>query len=319
MNKDVAANIIINALRNRIAEKSYSKMIFGNLHNNLNPQKNKANHKFKDISQTNLLKLASLLFENGGPLKEREFSFLNTFINMDFYIIHFSPIKIGQNKNGNISLFSRDKLLKLGIKFNKSNTSLDDIEQLSDTDFVFFSLTTNENKKNKSRFGEIKYQKKVSNDFFQAYSVCMTLDDAATSNFDSLCLNGAGTPFFINSFFSHLNQPGKENAFEKFREIIFSDLFQEKVMNQLNKNIRFHLFFGNDILSGLGLCIIYFNRMLSKAVHSGELNLKISDIWLWNHVILDGLRCDEESLNRLNALINGWIRPIIKIPNFVFI
>ncbi len=54
-------------------------------------------------------------------------------------------------------------------------------------------------------------------------------------------------------------------------------------------------------------------------MHSGKLNLKIADIWLWNLIIYDGLRCDEELLNSLNALINGWIRPIIKIPRFVII
>ncbi|MBX9836723.1 MAG: hypothetical protein K2X69_00270 [Silvanigrellaceae bacterium] len=65
----------------------------------------------------------------------------------------------------------------------------------------------------------------MNNEFFHKYSVCMALDDAATSHFDSLCFNGVGSPSFIHSFFPTLNETEKENAFEKFREIIFSEIF----------------------------------------------------------------------------------------------
>jgi uncharacterized sporulation protein YeaH/YhbH (DUF444 family) len=72
MDKERAANIITNALRTKIHNFSYSEMAIGKAHTSIsNPKYNNYIKAFKDVSKNNLKSLASLIYQQGGALKQQ--------------------------------------------------------------------------------------------------------------------------------------------------------------------------------------------------------------------------------------------------------
>lgn len=246
-----------------------------------------------------------LKYRNDGlELYSKELRFLKSFIGLDFFLGHSTNI----NLNEISTLYSREVLLKRGIEFNKQNTQSQDIVYLSDTDFVFFYIYPDKSiANNSSRFGDKKIVIPVNKKYLEQLHVYMTLDD----------YGGIGG----NSHIIY-NKPNREYS-KLIKDVAGDDSILARIGLKLHKDIqvelheavRYHSFVGADILKGIALAIIYLRRKYICVVGK---NIEAGDMALLNEVMLFD-KSNPDDLRKLNALMNGWIRPIIKIPTMVIL
>jgi len=148
VDKDVAARQIVKAIRGFISGKSHERMIHnGSLWRGA-PASAEKDHIDK-LSRNNL----KTLYNELGVLSAQESKFLTEFFNVPLYATHSTAAPI-KREDGNIALFSRQKLIDRSIIFNTDNSPQEDIKLLGNDDFVFFALEAGvEPKKPSSRFG----------------------------------------------------------------------------------------------------------------------------------------------------------------------
>jgi len=87
------------------------------------------------------INLQELALQNHEKLKNIEFntqekSFIDNFIQQDFYLCHATNAEI-ENKKGDINIYSRKLLQEKGIIFKKDNSAHVDIHGLGNDDYVF--------------------------------------------------------------------------------------------------------------------------------------------------------------------------------------
>lgn len=281
------------------AMSSYHRMKMGAFHKNileasmLNtvPKNENILNVFKEVSKKNLIniiRLAHLYGNKPQHLYNREINFIKIFLNLDFYLIHFSDNETLE-KSGNLELHSRVKLIKDNkIEFNKNNTLSYDINNLADDDFVFFTLSVDINSKDSSRFGKNKYFIKIDDSFLSTKYICMTLDDYAVREGSFSFINGVSKTF--------------KSLFE-FDPNYYYDTLLPEINSELMGAVQNKFLLKNDILIGLCYLIIYFNR---------KIMYKYQKVLLPKN--LESLSENSIELKKLEVLINGWLKPIIKIP-----
>lgn len=151
--QNLASNIITRAIRNYVADKAYSHMFstgraWKEMSISLTGIK-----AMRQISTNNIRKL----YQELTPLNDKEAIFFERMLKMKFTATHASNAII-TNKNNIMELFSRRKLVQRDINFEKNHTEVDDIKEIANDDFVFFSLEPGEGgKKSRSRFGKYIY------------------------------------------------------------------------------------------------------------------------------------------------------------------
>ncbi|NHZ94531.1 hypothetical protein [Massilia sp. CCM 8734] len=167
----VEAQTIVRAYRTGQAVKAHSQMIDQGARWKEHRGANGINRTTQQISHLNLRNLIVRV----GKLTEPEIVFRKRFEEADLQITHAT--NHGLNANGNAVLFSRQKLESINekieeriallddgteekreaeeslIKFDDTNTDVNDILQLATDDNVFFSLGAGPNQKDDSRFG----------------------------------------------------------------------------------------------------------------------------------------------------------------------
>ncbi|QDL35694.1 RHS repeat protein (plasmid) [Serratia liquefaciens] len=144
-----------------LIDKSYKRMSTGEHWQRYKSYTNRAfdNKKnfdkvVKSIGESEKNKLRTVLSSPEGS------GFYNYFNSLPVTLLHFTNIDL--DINNEVRLLSRKQLKKNKVKFNKENTSSQDIKNLSTDDFVFTSLMLGENGKSKSRFGSIRYAMNLS-------------------------------------------------------------------------------------------------------------------------------------------------------------
>jgi len=110
-----------------------------------------------------------------GKLTIQEQSFFNTLSQAPFYAVHCTDSLDVVNKNNDLILYSRKKLISKGIRFNADNTQPIDISMLGNDGYVFFSLEVGSPLlKSSSRFGSIFYKITYSHPVFRNSSMVLT-------------------------------------------------------------------------------------------------------------------------------------------------
>jgi len=110
-----------------------------------------------------------------GKLTIQEQIFFNTLTQAPFYAVHCTDSLDVVNKNSDLILYSRKKLISKGIRFNADNTQPIDISMLGNDGYVFFSLEVGSPLlKSSSRFGSIFYKIAYSHPVFRNSSMVLT-------------------------------------------------------------------------------------------------------------------------------------------------
>ncbi|WP_112197947.1 hypothetical protein [Rahnella sp. NRRL B-41462] len=110
-----------------------------------------------------------------GKLTIQEQIFFNTLTQAPFYAVHCTDSLDVVNKNSDLILYSRKKLISKGIRFNADNTQPIDISMLGNDGYVFFSLEVGSPLlKSSSRFGSIFYKITYSHPVFRNSSMVLT-------------------------------------------------------------------------------------------------------------------------------------------------
>jgi hypothetical protein len=170
------------------------------------------------------------------------------------------------------------------------------------------------NSKTRSKLGESKYIKEVDINFFDKSSACATIDDYAATNeytneIGAIMIGG----HFIRKAF---NDPINSDFNLFLKKIFTSDyLWYSSAYENLNEipkilhdNIKFHLFMKSDILMGLAFIIIFCLRFMNSTPNMPFIFQRFKNDCLVSN-----------SLPKLEALLNGIVRPIIKVPRFVIL
>jgi insecticidal toxin complex protein TccC len=111
--------------------------------------------------------------EEVGDLDSEEKAFLEVFSAKDFYVTHATERKVS-SKSGDLILFSRKRLVEKGTVFPEDHSMEEDIEELGNDDYVFFSLEVGEkSKKKESRFGGLFYRVNYSHPIFDFSSMSL--------------------------------------------------------------------------------------------------------------------------------------------------
>lgn len=105
----------------------------------------------QEMSAQNISALRSTLSE--PPLAPHEKWFMKMMLETPMFITHATDAKV-MDHQGNVTLYSRDKLQKQGIAFAEDHSDDSDIYGLGNSDHVFFSLEVGDRpQKRASRFG----------------------------------------------------------------------------------------------------------------------------------------------------------------------
>ena len=269
----------------------------------INQNKNNSDHIYVKLNDFKNLdsELTASFFKyrnNDFELSSKELTFLKNFKNLDFFLSHATTID-----TQTISiLYSRELLIKKNISFNQDNTQSIDIRTVHDTDFVFFYLYSVKSTSRNSRFGANEANLQINNSFLTQNNVYITLDDYAYPR-GELSL---GTNKKSNLIERATKVEAEDNSLPHLGAYMYN-----VVKTELHHAIKFHSFMGSDILKGLALAIIYLRRkyILSKSPRQEDLDFL-------NKVLLFD-KTNPTHLENLNAMINGWIRPIVKVPKRV--
>lgn len=225
-------------------------------------------------------------------LSSKKLRFFKDFMSLTFFLHHKTTAPEEIN-----TLRSKYWLDTNGVCYT-SVTQAMDIQALNDVDFVFFYLNPQKSVSYKSRFGSRCITIPANKKFFEQNFIYMTLGDYASdfSGGDPQ-IEVIGSKLIGNAIRDNTTKLGDTNG------IFYEDMGQE-----LYKLIRYQAFMGADILKGIALLIIYLRRKYFNTKNQCKSDLSFLDsILLVKHN-------DEAYLGKLNALMNGWIRPIIKVP-----
>ncbi|MCY0924482.1 MULTISPECIES: hypothetical protein [unclassified Streptomyces] len=146
--EDELARRLVRKMREKGGQKAYAHMYdAGILWQAKNPGEDL---NVKNLSRRNIERLQRSL----QPLREEELEFYRTFLAAEFFATHTTSGPVLNEEKNLLNLFSRQKLIERGVKFNIANSPQEDIEWLGNDDYVFFSLEVGkEPKKPSSRFG----------------------------------------------------------------------------------------------------------------------------------------------------------------------
>jgi hypothetical protein len=237
------------------------------------------------LSSINLSALRKRL----APLDVPERRFLERFLKQDFVATHFTNASLDQpSKSGEnlLSVFSRDKLIAREIGFNQTNTTEGDLSQKGDSDYVFFALEcTAQPSKSSSRFGAQVYRVPFDSSVFQ---------DASWGALDDLL--GA----VDKDAGSHISDLRDLSVMERAG---FSHISERANRDFLEVEAGNDIFMGKDLLTGAGLTVIGKLRTL----HKMEGCEKLAD-----ELLASG------TPEALNAVLNGILRPEIRVPRHFF-
>ncbi|KOE81534.1 hypothetical protein ACS86_13110 [Vibrio alginolyticus] len=204
------------------------------------------------------------------PLSKLEQQFLALFCKQDFYLSHFSNSDF-RNEDGSVDILSRDKMVERGKFFDENNTERLDIECFATTGFSFMGLECGNTGKKYSRFGNYVYKVKFSDIDKKTMSraFCQACD---FGRFDERPIDNI--PDFLS---------GKVD-YDAFFE---GDNLKERRPQSL-------VFKGNEVIKGLGLCIIKDSRYLTDKSKNNILLARTPD--------------------EFNAILNSFFRPQMLFP-----
>lgn len=283
--------------------------------------------KFREVSQKNL----ALLEEAVRDLPSAN-AFIARFQGLQFNLSHFTQFDGGMTSG--ISTL-KDLLVPRFAALHRSwesdgrfsakqigNTFHEDIEWLGDTGFTFFHLHPIEFSGGGSRLGDHMYQLQVDAKALESRSVVITYDDrlakihnpnnGARSAGSVYKTSGVFYKTFIAPHIKHLSAVEKEEL-DTTLECFFADLKQK-----IDMSLDLHLLMGSDILTGMACLTLYLRSELENFVQN-RIDDKVTNVFQILMKDLDAfMGSDLEHADRLNALINGWIRPIVRVPGRVF-
>ncbi|WGK91478.1 RHS repeat-associated core domain-containing protein [Pseudomonas migulae] len=161
----------------------------------------------------------------------------------DYTLVHFSESDF-RDVDGSVEFHSLIKLQDAKKKVPASHTLSSEIRDFATNDFTFFSLETGAPQKTKSRFGNFRYR--VSFEELRGLSH-VQFSDVETPNYRAISFGGlAVLPWYKDL-------PGKRqyNQLNAEDKAVFSDFKIRSGFRVLEAKDL--LFFGDDMLSGIGL------------------------------------------------------------------
>ncbi|WP_340609842.1 hypothetical protein [Xenorhabdus bharatensis] len=120
------------------------------------------NFSLPGLSKINIKNLKEKVKVDSLTIDEKDF--YQRFLDAKFYAVHATNSPKVIDKESNLTLFSRNKLIEKGISFPKKNTTLVDRTWIANDDNVFFSLevgfapSKNPRENKGSRFGNTIYK-----------------------------------------------------------------------------------------------------------------------------------------------------------------
>lgn len=264
--EDAAARVITEFMRKSISDNAYNYMFTsGTSWKDISEKyQEKGLELMRRISKENISNLRNEL----KSLDNDEKSFLDSILTVKLRATHASDANL-VNENGILGIYSRKLLIKKDIPFPEEHSTSKDIKNLSNDDFVFFSLEPGEDfKKPSSRFGSSIYSIDINKPVFEQVS-CISLYDQVTKE----------TP----DPKKHIHGISPEAA---------------KILQKKDPSVCDFTFFGKEMRAGLGLYLLKRIRMIPHSDRQKILSMK--------------------SEHELNSVINGILRPEIKVPKYFF-
>ncbi|WP_340618479.1 hypothetical protein [Xenorhabdus entomophaga] len=167
------ANRAIDQMSQAIAGNQDSDMVY-------DFNKKPSDKCFPDL-HSNMWTVTNDLRQSLGEFTDEELNFEKVFKSKEFYIVHASDknlINKPDNLKRDLNIYSRLRLEEKGIPFSDNHTTITDMEDLGNNDYVFFSLEVGQTpKKIKSRFGNYFYRIRYSGGNLSLRYSSMTLFD----------------------------------------------------------------------------------------------------------------------------------------------
>ena len=308
-----SAQVITSTFREWLARESYARMMTGALHGPLQAKGKDGITAFREVSRQNLSRLRALVSRKGQPMADIDRSLFERITTGKWYLTHHSDnpdlLPTGRGGQAVSRLLSRVNLMKRGIAFPTENTQDIDLHNLRDDDFVFLSISPEATAKAQSRFGSHVYVAEVDADFFSRFHVFMTADDYAISDDQfwfktetNAIPRAAGIP--ASDF---------EVVGDAYKACVYDHLFD--FQDPLTRAMPHHCLMEGDVLPGIAFIVILFRRLLAGALQfpMGMPPATRKSLQKIRQALNGGTLSPE----MLNALVNGIVRPIVKVPKYL--
>ncbi|WP_340618137.1 hypothetical protein [Xenorhabdus entomophaga] len=127
-----------------------------------------------------------------NPLSDKEQQFANAFRSKKLFIVHASSAVLTNNPQKNLLICSRQYLEDKKMKFSTDNSTQDDVYELGNLDYVFFSLEVGDKlQKSRSRFGNNFYRiPYTKNNVALRHSSMTLVDQLAPESYDGKMIKG---------------------------------------------------------------------------------------------------------------------------------
>jgi len=285
---------------------------------------------FKKISSENVERLSDLIKDKQGYEQ-----FFQKFNALEFELSHHSNFDAGLEKGisplKDLLSPRYDKIHKLweeDKKFNDrqiGNTYREDIEELGDTGFSFFHFSIKNSENARSRLGNFIYKKTVNKKFLEQRAISITYDDRLAKIHNKGARQNGSVYRNGGLFYQKIIEKGMSDIDSEDKKAVLHTIFLkffDDLKSQLDACVQLHLFMGGDMLSGLASCVFLLGQAFTEKCSQLQEEYPVVKEDLERILLSINSVLSAEDLNQypeeLNALINGWIRPIVRCPGRVF-
>lgn len=289
---------------------------------------------FQAISKNNVEKL-KLAVQYSTHSEVR--TFVQKFCSLNFELTHYSNFTEGIEKGIHPLKELLNEREYEGLheawrrenKFNErqlGNTFKEDIEELADTGFSFFHLHPQNFDGGGSRLGAMVYKISVDRARLESQNISLTYDDrlAAIHNHGRRpdgSVYKTGSVFYSTFIAPHLPRDLARSE-KEFIDTHFEILFTELKQN-LDKHVSLHFLMGADIHVGIACALVLLKNKLEEYLflmdNTDQNKMSIHIFQLVLQHVSEFMNSPESAAPcEINALVNGWIRPIVRLPGVAY-
>ena len=300
--RDTAASTITRAMRKHVSRKAVSDMLLNGA-----MWKNAAQVLFgdgllKDTREFTLQRLSTINLSQSrkrlGRLSEAEAAFFHHFTQQTFFATHFTDANL--NHASAMSIFSRKKLDRRSIDFDRAHTQKEDIRVKGDDGCVFFSLECGESvKKLSSRFGKNLYRVPLDTP---------VLKQVAWASLDDFLLDGVGGGDSARAEMKWLKPEEEEAMSYVYGHADRGDYEEAQDFDDI--------FLGKDLIAGAALSILYKLRATNELIHT-NLDSAEPEEGTPLHPAVAKLQ-ESRTAEDMNRLIRSFHAPEIRVPVHFF-
>ena len=300
--RNAAASTITQAMRKHVARKAASDMLLNGAMWKNAAQVLVDDGLLKDTHEFTLQRLSAINLSQSrqrlGRLSEPEAAFFHHFTSQTFFASHFTDANL--DIASAMSIFSRKKLDRRNIGFDRAHTQKKDIEVKGDDGYVFFSLECGDVvKKLSSRFGKNLYRVPLDTP---------VLKQVAWASLDDFLLDGVGGGESARAEMTWLKPEEEEAMSYVYGHVNRGDYEEAQDFDDI--------FHGKDLIAGAALSILYKLRATNELIHTRLDSAEPQEDTPLYPAVAKLLRSD--TAEEMNRLIRSFHAPEIRVPVHFF-